>query len=128
MLNRSGITKTTCSATVQILANTELQSSVGCIVPKSLGVEVDGRTIVKAGTPINVNLENLAEVASKVTEGKPMNAVVLHDVDVTKSDANGTALVFGFINLNRVDATVASAIGEAKAVDGASQLLTFVKM
>lgn len=35
MLNRSGISKTTLAAPKQILANVELQSSVGCIVPQT---------------------------------------------------------------------------------------------
>ena len=33
MLNKSGINKTTLTAPKQILANVELQASVGCIVP-----------------------------------------------------------------------------------------------
>ena len=40
MLNRSGISKSTYASTKQILANVELQSSVGCVVPQLLGVEV----------------------------------------------------------------------------------------
>lgn len=128
MLNRSGIEKTTYGATQQILANVELQNSVGCVVPQSLGVEVGTRKIVKAGTPLNINLESLSTVASAVASGKPMNAVALHDVDVTKGNANGTALTFGFVNLNRVDATTVAAINSAKAIDGCSPLLTFVKM
>ena len=55
MLNRSGISKTTLTATKQILANVELQSSVGCIVPQALGVAVGTKKIAKAGTPINIS-------------------------------------------------------------------------
>ena len=29
--------------------------------------------------------------------------VLLHDVDVTTGDANGTLLLFGFVNTNRID-------------------------
>lgn len=134
MLNRSGITKTSYSNIKQILANVELQSSVGCIVPQSLGVEVGSRKIAKAGTPVNIDLMNLnnavtkpAAAAGEATE-VPMNAVLLHDVDVTAGTANGTALIFGFVNLNRVDADVATAIGEAAAIEGASQKLTFMRV
>lgn len=129
MLNRSGITKTSYASQKQILANVDLQSSVGCIVPQSLGVVVGTRKIVKAGTPININLENLATAAKKpVADTAPMNAVVLHDVDVTAGNANATGLIFGFVNLNRVEEEVATAIASAKALAGASTLLTFVKM
>ena len=128
MLNKSGVTKTTLTAPKQILANVELQSSVGCIVPQTLGVAVAGSKIAKAGTPIHINLTNLQTPAVKPVSGSAMNAVLLHDVDVTKGNANGTALVFGFINVNRVDTDVASAITAAQGVAGASALLTFLKV
>lgn len=127
MLNRDGVHKTTLTATRQILANVELQSSVGCIVPQSIGVTVGTRKIAKAGTPIKIDLMNLQTVAVKADETNALNAVLLHDVDVTSGNANGTALVFGFVNVNRVDADVAAAITAAVGADGASQLITFMK-
>lgn len=134
MLNRSGVTKTTMTAPTQILANVGLQSSVGCIVDKDLGVAVGSRKIAKAGTPININMMNLQSKCKKVaaagtsTPAVPMNAVLLHDVDVTAGDANGTALVFGFVNVNRVESDVATAITAAQAIAGASTLITFMKV
>lgn len=128
MLNRSGISKTTLTATNQILANVELQSSVGCIVPQSLGVDVGNKKIVKAGTPIKIDLMDLQTVAVKADEDTPLNAVLLHDVDVTNGNANGTALIFGFVNLNRVDSDVAAAIATAVTANGASQRITFMRV
>lgn len=134
MLNRSGITKTSYSNIKQILANVELQSSVGCIVPQSLGVTVGSKKIAKAGTPVNIDLMNLNNAVTQPAAAAgeeaevPMNAVLLHDVDVTAGAANGTALIFGFVNLNRVDADVATAIGEAVVIEGASQKLTFMRV
>ena len=128
MLNRSGISKTTLAATKQILADVELQSSVGCVVPQILGVEVGTKKIAKAGTPIKVNLMNRNVVVEKADGTKAMNAVLLHDVDVTAGNANGTALVFGFVNVNRVDSDVAQAITTALSADGASKLITFMKV
>lgn len=127
MLNRSGITKTTYAATKQILANVEMQSSVGCIVPQTLGVTVGTKKIAKAGTPIKVDLMNLQTPAVKADGTVALNAVLLHDVDVTSGNANGTALIFGFVNVNRVDADVASAITTAIAANGVSQKITFIK-
>jgi len=127
MLNRSGISRTTFASTKQILANVELQSSVGCIVPQSLGVTVGNKKIAKAGTPIKIDLMNLQTSAVKADSTTPLNAVLLHDVDVTEGNANGTALVFGFVNVNRVDSDVATAITTAVAATGASQLITFMK-
>ena len=131
MFNKDGIRKTTYGAPRQILANVEFQYSVGCVVPKSLGTAVGDKTIAKAGMPLNIDLTNTLTPVKAVAAGTtatPMNAVLLHDVDVSGGNANGTALVFGFVNLNRVESDVATAITAAQAVSGASQLLTFVKL
>lgn len=236
MLNRDGITTTSYGNTTQILANVDLQASVGCIVPQSLVPEADanGKKIAKAGTPIVVNFENLqADVAAsvgptlgvftlqittafaadevltidgvnytcKATEsvsdkqfagataaaqvtsllkmvttekydvaavsgatdklgftqkvvdvsdtsgptvsktsstgaigsvtktetpdaGTTANAVLLHDVDVTTNKANGTALYFGVVNINRLDVDT-----QAKVVPGVNTIgaVTFIK-
>lgn len=127
MLNRSGVSKTTYAAPTQILANVQLQSSVGCIVPKSLGVTVGARTIAKAGTPIKIDLMNLQTAVQAANGTVAMNAVLLHDVDVTAGNANGTALIFGFVNVNRVEADVAAAITTALTADGHSTQITFMK-
>ena len=67
MLNRSGITSTNYGNVKQILANVDLQASVGCIVPQSIGTDVGSKKIAKAGTPIAVNFANLqADVAAAV--------------------------------------------------------------
>lgn len=127
MLNRSGITNTSLAVTKQILANVDLQSSVGCIVPQTLGVVVGSKKIAKAGTPIKIDLMNLQTAAIKADGTTALNAVLLHDVDVTAGNANGTALIFGFVNVNRVDSDVATAITTAVAADGVSQMITFMK-
>lgn len=236
MLNRDGITTTSYGNSTQILANVDLQASVGCIVPQSLVPEADanGKKIAKAGTPIVVNFENLqadvaasvgptlgvftlqittafaadevltidgvnytckatesvadkqfagANAAAQVTSllkmvttekydvaavsgatdklgftqkvvdvsdtsgptvsktsstgaigsvtktetpdaGTTANAVLLHDVDVTANKANGTALYFGVVNINRLDVDT-----QAKVVPGVNTIgaITFVK-
>lgn len=204
MLNRDGISKKTYGAPTQILANVELQESVGCIVPQSLVASADtnGKKIAKAGTPIFVNLMsrqtpvsapgNIAASATAAVSGTGItaaavvastfstavsgvsgtyvfeyngtsskwylgeteatlntygitptgtpangdkitvtftaaatvsaNAVLLHDVDVTAGAANGTALIFGFVNVNRLDASVVTAIGAATSFGGVTLL------
>lgn len=116
MLNRDGIITKKYGAPVQILANVELQYSVGCRVPKTMGVDVgDGLLIVKAGTPINIDLTDTSKnVVALAADGKTCNAMLLHNVDVTNvktgGAANGTALVFGFVNLNRLESDVQSKV------------------
>lgn len=136
MLNRDGIRKTIYGAPRQILANVEHQYSVGCIVPASMGstTATNGVKLVKAGTPININLSDTnaavkaPAAADTGTTAVPMNAVLLHDVDVTNGDANGTALIFGFVNLNRLETDVVTKITTAQGITGTSPLLTFVKL
>ena len=127
MLNRDGISKTTYGAPRQILTNVDLQSSVGCIVPQTLGVAVGAKKIAKAGTPIKVDLMNRQNAVTKADGTTAMNAVLLHDVDVTAGNANGTALVFGFVNVNRVESDVAALITTATGNANASSLLVFMK-
>ena len=112
MLNRSGIIKETAVAPSQILFNVQNQMSVGVIVDETVGTAgEDGKKIVKAGTPLNGDLtaRGTAFVAAKYTSN-PAVGVLLHDVDVTEGDANGTLLIWGFVNLNRMDSTTAGLI------------------
>lgn len=128
MLNKSGVTKTTMANVNQILLNVEHQVSVGCIVNTSDGVVVGTRKIVKAGTPLKIDLTNLQTPATKADAStNAMNAVLLHDVDVTAANANGTALIFGFVNINRVESDVQGLITTATGNTAASKLITFVK-
>ena len=124
MLNRSGVRTTTYGATKQILANVELQSSVGCIVPESLGTFDGVKKLVKAGTPINIDLMNLQNEVKAANGSVACNAVLLHDVDVINGAANGTALIFGFVNVNSLDADVVTAISN---VTNMSPMLTFIQ-
>lgn len=98
----------------QILFNTDPQVSVGILVSNSgISAGTDGRKIVKAGTPLTGSLEarGTAFTKASTTEGVS-NAVgiLLHDVDVTAGAENGTLLIFGFVDLNKVDTTTAALV------------------
>lgn len=124
MLNRSGITKTDYTAPKQILADPSLQFSVGCLVPTSV---VDSATTAKAGTPIHVDLNNINTACKKVDNRTVFaNAVLLHDVDLSNGQANGTALIFGFIDLSKVDATTQTLLKASLSNDSATKLITLV--
>lgn len=126
MFNRDKVTKYTYGAPVQILANVEFQYSVGCIVPQSIGVNVTAngvtRKIAKAGTPININLDSINTAVTAATT--TANAVLLHNVDVTDGAANGTALIWGFVNKNRVESDVLTKINAVTD----SGMVTFLKV
>ena len=124
MLNRSGIIKETAVAPSQILFNVQNQMSVGVIVDETVGTAgEDGRKIVKAGTPLNGDLtaRGTAFVVAKDTSN-PAVGVLLHDVDVTEGDANGTLLIWGFVNLNRMDSTTAGLITATRKTELAGRV------
>lgn len=113
MFNKDGVKTTNYGAPVQILANVEHQYSVGCRVPQSLGTTITGvGKIAKAGTPVYIDLSNLQTpvVAPAAASGDNpavvANAVLLHNVDVTDGTKNGTALIWGFVNVNRLESDV----------------------
>ena len=120
MLNKSGIIKADYATPKQILADPSLQFSVGCLVPANIGN-------TKAGTPIYVDLSNINVACKKVDNTATFaNAVLLHDVDVSNGQTNGTALIFGFVDLNKVDTTTQTLLKTALSTDGATKLITLV--
>lgn len=111
----------TFGATTQILAFVDPQVSVSVIVAAG-DVQADshGRKIIPAGTPVggadNVLEEDGAKQVAVATDATA-RGVLLHDVDVTSGQGNGTMLIFGFVNLNRIpNVTIPDAV--KTALDG----------
>lgn len=106
MYNRTHITKVSAAAPVQILFNVQNQMSVGVKIAQNFAgaVTENGRKIVKAGTPLTGNLTDRSVAFTAATDSAAVG-VLLHDVDVTDADANCTLLIWGFVNLDRIDDT-----------------------
>lgn len=113
MFNKTGITKVTGAAPTQILFNVQHQMSVGVKLAKGFAgaVEENGRKIVKAGTPLSGDLTNRS--AAFAAAGETATGILLHDVDVTNSDANATLLIWGFVNVDRIDAATKAKLTSA---------------
>lgn len=127
MLNQTGVRKETYGNTNQILFAVEHQVSMGVVVSEALGVAEGTKKVVKAGTPLTGNLDArttafTAATAESSTEASDAVGVLLHDVDVTTGDANGTLLLFGFVNTNRIDATT-----KAKLTDTVKKAMPMIK-
>lgn len=127
MLNQTGVRKETYGNTNQILFAVEHQVSMGVVVSEALGVVEGTKKVVKAGTPLTGNLDArttafTAATAGSSTEASNAVGVLLHDVDVTTGDANGTLLLFGFVNTNRIDATT-----KAKLTDTVKKAMPMIK-
>lgn len=121
----SGFKKSTAVTPTQILFNTEPQVSVGIVVSDSgVTANSEGKKIVKAGTPLTGNLEARSTAFTAGTSNAV--GVLLHDVDVTNGAENGTLLIFGFVNLDRLDSATAALItSDVKTALNAK--VTFIK-
>lgn len=120
MYNNTGVTKTSYLNKNQILFAVEHQVSMSIVVDDTAGTEDSAtkRKIVKAGTPLTGSLDARTTAFTKASTSTGSNAVgiLLHDVDVTAGENNGTLLIFGFVNTNRIDATTKALItAEVKA-------------
>ena len=121
MLNRSGIHTTTGAAPTQILGDVNFQVSIGIIVGSAVTdtKSVNGRKIVPAGVPLHVDPANLQTPAvTAVAESADANVILLHDVDITDGNANGTGLVMGIVNYNRLDSVAKALFEPGDSVSG----------
>ena len=128
MLNSTGTKTENFGNRTQILADVGNQSSIGCVVDATVGITVGSSKIAKAGTPVRIDLMGASKQATLATASVAMTGVLLHDVDVTNGNNNGTALLFGFVNINRIEADVQTLITTAVGNANASKLITFLKV
>lgn len=93
----------------------EVCVSIPCIVDNTGVTAVDGKKIIKAGTPVGSAtdvFENRQTVLSD--DGTNAIGVVLHDVDVTAGNANASVLIAGYVDLLKVEDSVSTKISTAK--------------
>lgn len=127
MLNQTGIKKTTYGGPVQILFNVQNQVSVSIRVDDAYSITRDGHKVVPAGTPLSGDLTTRNTSFVKAGDAThPATGVLLHDVDVTNGGANGTLLIWGFVDLTKVDSTTAALITDTRKTELAGKV-TFLK-
>ena len=126
MFNHTKITHVSGAAPVQILFNVQHQMSVGVMVDSTMAsVTKNGRKIVKAGTPLTGDLAARKTPFKAASEGNAVG-VLLHDVDITEGNANGSLLIWGFVNLNRLESDT-QALVTAGVKSALSGKVTFLK-
>lgn len=95
-----------------MLADSQMVSFPVIINNTGISAGSDGRKIIRAGTPISGDIEARNTAFTKATtssDGEPpvstSNAVgiLLHDVDVTNGNNNGVIVLFGFVDLEKLD-------------------------
>lgn len=107
MLNQTGITKVSGTTRKTILIAPELAFSLSCKVTNA-GVQADedGRKIIKAGTPVTGNIEDRDTAFTIAGAEDTPCGIILHDVDVTKGTANSQFVIFGFVDLSKLEDSV----------------------
>lgn len=109
----------------QILANATLFQSFGAQIGDTGVAAVSGSKIIPAGTPVGgADFYTDEQAVLSVANDAEAIGVLLHEVDVTNGTANGTVLVFGFVNENRLDKALTISTEAKTALDGK---VTFVK-
>lgn len=114
----------------QILFATQPSMAVG-IVMSAAGATGTDQKIHKAGTPVAGDLTKRTTAFTVAADSGSRSAsnavgVLLHDVDVTAGDENATLLIFGYVDLNKLESDVVTKITSTvtAALDGK---VTFLK-
>lgn len=131
MLNQTGV-KTASYGTRKIILVDEKNSTAVSVMVANTGVTAgsDGKKVVKAGTPVYGDLLDRSKAftvtAPETKQGEtPAKAVgvILHDVDVTSGTANSQMVIFGTIDVSKLETSVATSL---KAVIGDLKMIQLV--
>lgn len=120
-----GLTVTKGAAPRQILAVVDPQVSFTVQMSQAAATEVEGKKIIKAGTPLTGDLKARGTAFAAASESNAVG-VALHDYDVTDGDIAGALLVFGFVDLKKMEEDVAAKI-TADVETALQGKVTFIK-
>lgn len=132
MLNQSGATTQQFGNRKMILEDDKVFFSMSCkIADTGVTAGADGKKIVLAGTPLVGDLKARETAFTVGAKDSAVVGIAMHDVDVTKGTANGTVLVFGFVNESKLESSVVALLDTVntdttKLRDKLTQI-TFVK-
>lgn len=81
------------------------------VIVTNTGVTADsnGKKIIKAGTPIGgdtnvlMNRQTALTVTNNSGNAAKSQGILLHDVDVTDGKNNGTILIAGYVDVNKIE-------------------------
>lgn len=116
MLNQSTVKTTTGTTRKTILVDEFNSTALPCMVSNT-GVQAnsEGKKIVKAGTPVAGSLTARETAFTVAADGTGAVGVVLHDVDVTGGTANSQVVIFGFIDVSKLESDVVTMVNAAAA-------------
>lgn len=135
MLNQTGVTVTSGTTRKTILVDEMNSTALSCVVANTgISADSNGKKIIKAGTPLAGSLEarNTAFTVAKDTAGSDGAAdtsdavgLILHDVDVTAGNANAQVLIFGFVDISKLESDVVTKLTDAAKSN--LKMIQFVK-
>lgn len=135
MLNQSKVTIVSGTTQKTILIDELNSTALSCMVANTdVTADANGKKIVKAGTPLAGSLlaRGTAFTVAKDTAGSDGAAatsdavgILLHDVDVTAGTANAQVVIFGFVDVSKLEDSVVTKL-TAAAKDNL-KMIQFVK-
>lgn len=114
MLNQSEVKITSATTRKTILVAEEMAVAFSCKVSDSGVSASDGKKVVKAGTPLAGDLTARETAFTVAADGTGAVGLLLHDVDVTSGTKNAQVLVFGFVDVSKLESDVASMVQAAE--------------
>jgi hypothetical protein len=110
-----------------LIANDSYAVTLSAII-KATGVTAgsDGRKVIKAGTPLYGDIEKRdTGFTISGAQGASPVVVLMHDVDVTAGDENGTIVLAGVVDLLKLESSVKTAL--TSAIKAAMPRIIFVE-
>lgn len=114
MLNQSEVKVTSATTRKTILVAEEMAVAFSCKVSDSGVSTTDGKKVVKAGTPLAGDLTARETAFTVAADGTGAVGLLLHDIDVTSGTKNAQVLVFGFVDVSKLESDVASMVQVAE--------------
>lgn len=90
---------------VQVLGTVANKVAIGAVISADgVTANANGQKIVPAGTPVGGDTSALTDEQAvlKVSDDAKAQGILEHDVDVTAGNADGTLIINGYINENRL--------------------------
>lgn len=125
MLNQTGFKVESGNTRKIILVDEKNSTAVSCKVANTgIIADSDGKKIAKAGTPLAGDLTARGTAFTVAGDGTP-SCVLLHDVDVTEGTKNAQAVIFGTIDLSKLESDVQSLV--TSSVKSSLKMIQFIK-
>ena len=116
MLNQSNFITKSGTTRKTILIDQQNSTALSCKI--AAGADL------KAGTPLTGNLKSRDTAFTKAT-GSNAVGILVHDVNAKDEQQNAQVLIFGFVDISKLDADVQQLI--TPEVEAALNMIKFVK-